>query len=686
MATRRWFLLALVASVILALAGCNSGSTYNPQNPPPPPPPPTGVGIAFPTSPPPPSSVQIGTTGTITVNISNDTNVAGVGWNLTCQSGNCGTLAPTQSCPASGCNSGSSSYAVSTTYTPPATMTGNTEIVNVVGFAIADPTKNVLASITVTAFGSNLTGAYVLDVQGVEDFVSYQFAGVILLDGNGNITGGEQTVNLLNQNTGAFESHFDVIPSGSGSTYFVGPDGRGTITINLPGDAAVVQETFSFAFLSNSHALIAQTQAPATSAVNVPSASGTMDMQSSTIASPSAGYAFVVNGVDFSSGEPTSIGGILNVDSPNTISGVGSVIDQNLAGLMTGNKALSGTVSSPDNFGAVSFSLSVPSFTSTTNFTFQGYVVDATHIKLIESDDGGFGAVSGLALGQGSATGTFLDDTALSGTYVFGVLGVDPASGLPATFTSAGVVSFDGAGNLTNGFTDTVFQAYPSPTTGLPVQISGTFGGTYGVGPVGTGRVHSLFDRFASPNGGFAPQYIFYLAGNGNPALVLAAGDSGGFNYPFVGAGMAYPQSALLTFSGNYGLNYVQENATAEYDGTAQMNVTPPSLSGFADVGINVDQGFSANFSSSSCSTTVVGCFSGSFNTGSGNALQGSNNVVPNVTFTADFYMIDQTQGFFVENDLAQQAQPQVSLGYFATSVLPNAPAPASASRKRPRR
>jgi len=109
-------------------------------------------------------------------------------------------------------------------------------------------------------------------------------------------------------------------------------------------------------------------------------------------------------------------------------------------------------------------------------------------------------------------------------------------------------------------------------------------------------------------------------------------------------------------------------------------------LSGFADVGINVDQGFSGNFSSSSCSTTVVGCFSGSFNTGSGNAFQGSNNVVPNVTFTTDFYMIDQTQGFFVENDLTQQAQPQVSLGYFATSVLPNAPAPTITSRKRPRR
>ncbi len=683
MAPRRWIRLVLMASVIAALAGCNSGSTSNPRNPPPPPP--TGVSIAFPTSSPPPSSVQIGTTGTITVDVSNDANVEGVGWNLTCQSGNCGTLTPAQSCPAGGCTAGSSSYSVSTTYTPPTAMTGNSEIVNVVGFAIADPTKNVLASITVTALGNDLSGTYVLEAQGIEDSLPYQLAGVIVLDGNGNITGGEQTVNLLNQNTGAFESHFDVIPPGSGSTYFLGPDGRGTITINLPGDAAVVQETFSFAFLSDSHALIAQTPAPATGAINVPSASGTMDMQSSTIASPSAGYAFVVNGSDFGSGEPTSIGGILNINSPNTISGAGSVIDQNLAGLLTQNKKPSGTVSGPDSFGTVSFSLSVPSFTSTTNFTFQGYVVDATHIKLIESDNGGFGAVSGLALGQGSATGTFTDDSAFSGTYVFGVLGVDPAnpSLLPATLTSAGVVSPDGAGDLTNGFTDTVFQSLTSVTTGLPVQVSGTFGGTYTVQPTGPGRIRAILNGFTSPNRTFAPQYIFYLAGNGNPALVLAAGNSGGTNYPFIAAGIAYPQSASLTFSGDYGLNYVQENGSTEFDGTGQMAVTSPAFSGFADSGFNVDQGFSGNFGSQSCSTTVVGCFSGSFNTGSSSAFQGSNSIVSNVTFTADFYMIDQTQGFFVENDLAQQASAQVSFGYFATSVLPSAPAGDSVKRHR---
>jgi hypothetical protein len=674
MGTKRWILFILMAALTSAIAGCNSGSTVNPQNPAPPPP--AALTIAF--QPLPPASVPVSSPTPITAVITNDSSNGGTGsgvdWNLTCASGNCGTILPEHS-----------SSGQATTYTPPSALAGNVEIVNIVGFATADPTKNVLASINVTAYGSNLSGNYVFHAEGAEDTLPYQIAGVIVLDGNGNITGGEQTVNLLNQISGAFESHTDTIPAGSGSSYFLGPDGRGTITINLPGDAAIIQETFSFVFLSNSHALIAETPAPSTAAVNVPSASGTMDLQDSTLTSPLAGYAFVMNGSDFASGEPTSIGGILNIDSPNTISGTGSVVDQNLAGFASENQPSSGTVTNPDNFGAVTFNLNVPAFPSTTAFSVEGYAVDATHIRLIENDNGGLGAVAGLALSQGSATGTFLDDSAFSGTYVFGVLGIDPASGLPATFTSAGVVSPDGAGNLTNGFTDTIFQAFISPTTGLPVQISETFAGTYNVSATGTGRVHSVFNGFSSPNEGFDPQYFFYLAGNGNPALVLAFGNAGLSNYPLIGSGIAYPQSASLTFSGNYGLSYTQQNGT-EYDGTAQMNVTPPSLSGFADVGINVDQSFSGNFSSSSCSTTAVGCFSGSFSTGSGSAFQGSNNNIPNVSFTADFYMIDQTQGFFVENDLTQQSLPQVSFGYFATSVLPSAPSPAGALLKRRRR
>jgi hypothetical protein len=57
----------------------------------------------------------------------------------------------------------------------------------------------------------------------------YQRAGVVVLDGNGGITSGEQTVNFVDPNTFLLSSASDPI---SGGSYFVGPDGRGTLTIN----------------------------------------------------------------------------------------------------------------------------------------------------------------------------------------------------------------------------------------------------------------------------------------------------------------------------------------------------------------------------------------------------------------------------------------------------------------------
>ena len=308
MATRRWILF-LLAAAILALAGCNSGSTFNVQNPPPPPPP--NISIAF--QPAPIGTILIDTTTNLTAVVSNDPSNSGVSWSVTCSvTGNCGQLSAQHT--ASG---------DATTYTPPASLAGNSLDVNIVAFATASQATNVVAPITVTAFGSNLKGTYVLEATGADsNFNPYQFAGVIVLDGNGGISSGEQTVNFSDPTTGLFVAKSDAI-NNVGSSYFLGPDGRGTITLN-PNDADIGAETFSLVFLSNSQALIA---ALPTSTLTI-SGTGTMDLQTTT-AAPTGGYAFAVSGTDVTSASPTAFAGILNIDSPNNISGKGSVADQN---------------------------------------------------------------------------------------------------------------------------------------------------------------------------------------------------------------------------------------------------------------------------------------------------------------------------------------------------------------------
>jgi hypothetical protein len=671
-ATSRWTLIVAMA-LILALAGCNSGSTANVMNPPPPPQ--QAISIVF--QPTPASSVVVGTTVSLTAVVTNDSTNAGVDWSLTCASGNCGSLSAPHT---------TSGQPV--TYTPPSTIAGNAQIVNIGAFATADHSQNVLTSINVTAFGSNLMGTYVLEVQGYEGGSPYQAIATIVLDGNGNVTSGEQTVNLVDLN-GNFNSYSGNILA-SGSSYFIGPDGRGTLTINPGASSPIGQETFTLAYLSNAQVLIAATPNP--SGPSGVSASGSMDLQTSTgITTPAGGYAFVIGGSDFNGAGPVGIGGVFNVDNqannPNNISGSGSVADENVFETLNTRIPTSGSVSSPDQFGVVTLALTLNNGSiSTPSINLRGYIVDATHIKLIEDDQNGSGSVAGLAIGQGSSTGSFLTDATFSGTYVFSLLGVDLASGLPDTYTSAGVVTMDGAGSLTNGYSDSAFQSLISPTTGTATEISGAFNGSYNSSSSGTGRFTAFVNHFSPPNGPYQPELIFYLTGPGSPALVLGTANTSSTTYAsypfaFFATGIAYPQSTgSLSFAGSYGLYFSQQNGT-EFDGTGLMTVGVSSFSGTLDVGSDTDQAFTGTISQS-CSSTVNGCFQTSFANGIGSTgLQGTNINNSSVAFISDVYMIDSTQGFFVENDLIQQGTPQVSLGYFSVAILPQQTAAAKNGR-----
>jgi hypothetical protein len=632
-------LYLLLAATISVLAGCE-GSTANVHNPPPPPG--TTVSIAF--QPAPAGSISINTTTPLSAVVSNDPNNAGVDWSLTCQnknSGACGSLSALHT-----------ESAQATTYTPPLALAGNSQTVNIVAFATADHTQNVVAAITVTAFGASLKGTYVLQAQGIDStsLGPYQFAGVIVLDGNGGITSGEQTVNFFDPVVGSSLSKSDLVTGGS---YFLGPDGRGTMTINT-NDPDIGQsgvETFSFVSLSTSQALITQTDF-------TDSATGTMDLQTNT-AAPSGGYAFVVSGTDIASASPTAVGGIFNIDSPNIISGTGSVADQNLAGILSVNATLLGTLSNPDSSGAVTINLT-PSFASGP-MQFTGYIVDDTHIKLIESDNS-TGWTGGVAIGQGSATGTFTDVSSFSGTYVFGVLGVDLFGFTPNTSTSLGLFTADGSGGLVNGFTDMFLQLNGNqPPNFFGAQISAAFGGTYTSGTHGTGRMHATFNQFVpAPKPAFQPVIIFYLTGNGNPALVLDGSDTGLRNYPSVGAGIAYPQSTgPLTFGGEYGFSFTQQNG-GENDGTGQMTADPSAgtVSGIVDT----NSGFNSTFNNS-----ISGTFGSPLSNGRvAGTLAGQ--IFEFSPFNVEYYIIDPSHGFFVETDLTDPNIPTgvVSFGYYA--------------------
>ncbi len=667
MTTNRWILSLPLAAIIAVLAACSSGSS-NTQNPPPPPP--SNVAIAF--QPQPGASLAVGFSENLTATVTNDSANEGVDWHLTCQNPpNCGALT------VNGTSASHTASGSPITYSAPPSISTNSTVVEIVAFATADQTKNVVAPITISTFNSSFpAGTYVLQAQGIDPNSNpYQFAAALMLDGGGNVKNGEQTVNY------GFVSMTDANLTGS---YFLGNDGRGTITINtndnnIGGNGV---ETFAFVYLSSSQALISQIDFGL--AQTGASATGTMDLQTST-AAPTGGYAFVVNGIDVVKALPIAFGGVFNIDQPNVISGTGSVVDELLTKkLNASGLGISGSLTTPDQVGAFALNLMAPFGAANKQIPLQftGYIVDSTNIKLIETDASSssttpFGLTGGLAIGQGVATGTF-SAASFSGTSVFGISGIDLSNGntLPSTSTSAGLFTADGGGNLSNGFTDTFLQQnciQLTCTQGgiLGGQISASFDGSYSVDP--TGRASLTFSDFnPDPKHGYQPVIFFYLAGNGNSPLVLAGGDTG---YPSIGTGIAYAQSSTPAFTGDYGFSFTQQNGT-ETDGTSQMNANettiPPSFTGIADSTLTTpddtsqsDHTFSGTFSSpQSNNTFAAGFFNAPTNGGpfSVNPSNTSNG------FTANYYMIDSDHGFWTETDLVNPTAPsgQVSIGYYA--------------------
>lgn len=704
MPARRLLSVLILATTISVLGGCG-GSTLNVQNSGPPNQ--KLATIAFTQTPPTGVSLNTGNPPTVSAAVSNDSTNAGVTWELAaCQSdgSNCSaavcTISSSGAAPcgalvnSSGQRVAHSASGDTLTYQLPTTfpVPGNAVMINIVAFATANLEANVIAPVTITAFGSVLQGTYVFQVQGTDSSVStypYQIAGQVSLDGEGNVatpsggtSPGQQTINTYDVNGNLVSTTSEI----TGGSYFVGTDGRGTLIVNTTDDGAnSISEIFSLVVISGAEASIAQIGGTLTnssgSSTLAQSGSGTLELQDAGAAStlPTGGYAFVANGTDYT-GTPMVFGGVLNIDGEGSrnnpctgagcISGNGSLVDMDslnntaLINCAGGNAPFGEVTQSAP--GVVAFALSNASncfVDSPVQFT--GYIVDSTHIQLIETDDTSGAAgflTAGPAVAQ-SGTGTFIS---FSGQYVWDILGTDPNSGVPSSLTSVGVLNADGAGNA-SGITDTLFLSWPSDDSNIPFG-SLAFTANYQMDTSGIGRALMKFSPAPKPR--FSPDIVFYLTGPATPPLVLYAA-AGNLNYPALGIGTAYPQKqpagGLGFGSGElYGFGFAQSNGS-ENDGSGQFTSTAPAegsttgnLTGTADDFLN-------NFLLAPGAPPLVltdtftppaddfGRISGTFMA----PLQ----IPPATQPAAEYYLIDSNDGLFVQTDVVDSSQ--VTLGYF---------------------
>jgi hypothetical protein len=591
-------------------------------------------------------SLAAGATTTISATIANDSANAGVNWSCT-PATTCGSFSPSQT--ASG---------VTTTYTAPATA----GTVVITATSVTDNAQSASSTVTIASSGILADGNYVFSLSG-SDTVNYfddpaSVSGVFTVIG-GAITGGEQD----------YADYWTIASdqiNGAGSSISTTADGNLQIVLQtcsgsnctLPDTALGLNgvETFSGTPVSASRALIIEFD-------DFASTSGTLDLQTST-AALSGGYAFEIGGANPNICS-TPIVGVINIDSPGTISGTGSIFDASDCGSGTefqDETFAASTVSAPDATGRVTFTLNPTDSSDFPQIILVGYIVDATHIRLLETDDTFKGDFGGTAFGQGTNTGTFSSSSVAGNTYVFSLSGLDD------------VEAYQAAGLLTTNPDGTVggFINY-NDLTGVGAQIPAPItGGTYTVDAPGSGFPDSGTGRVTMTgvtDGNVTLDLQLYLDGNGN-ALVITMDESD------FGSGLAYQQTGggsftAGSFSGTYAMNargWQIPEGTLSYNQSEFDAVGPiaadgvGTLTGFVDLNWfgGITFGWSPAYTVPTPDLPVTGAFSAASSGVFTGTITGLDVATSTNQDAFTYYLIDTTRVLAIETD-----PNQMTLGYF---------------------
>ncbi len=549
-------------------------------------------------NPTPPTSLVTGTTASLTAVVSNDSKNAGVNWSVTCgSSGACGSFNPT------GTASGSA-----TVYTAPAAVpTGNT--VMVTATSVTDPTKFASATITITA-PLLANGTYVYHFSGWDANGPVFFAGAFTVSG-GAITGGEQDFSDPKAGYGnALVASSSSLTAAGGNIQIV------LATTNTAiGVSGVV--TLRGTVVSSTRVLISEFDTFA-------SATGSIDLQTST-AAPAGGYAFVVSGWYLSSTpSPLAVGGVLNVSGGSLVA-ADSVFDYNNGGNV-GQAQLfsSGTISAPDSFGRVTFDVTPSSATGVPEFILTGYIVGTNQIQLVESQTDPLSAdLGGMALGQGTNTYQFTQASLANTTYAYSASGED----------IHGLTSL--AGNFVFGPSGSISGALALNDLSFFVQDTIT-GGSFVVDQTGRVTMNGVQAQVL----GTSFTFQLYLDGNGN-ALELGADSLQAT------AGVAYLKTATSAdFEGNYALGgqgYLNATGEPGWGAAGPVTISSDALKGFTDYTpqggpVTSNQALTGTENSSAGTLSITGLDATSFTTARGYA----------------YYPIDSTRVLAIEVDGAQ--------------------------------
>lgn len=571
--------------------------------------------IAFVTSLP--AALQINRTASIgaLIGAQSVSPSAQVQWSVSCGSADCGSFNP-----AITSNEGTAD----TGYTAPGSVpVGNT--VTIIATSMADPTQSVSTSVIIIPTAPTLAnGTYVFQSTNNPIFFGSYVVGAFAAEG-GVITGGEQDSNSYSNETivNGYDTYLPnpLFQKIIGGSYATTPDGNVEIDLQLqtsPGNG-IGSETLTGELTPDGHGFLPQLYG---SGGNV-----TLEQQSSVTA-PAGGYAVSLLGGD-QGDQYLWIGGIVNIDGPGSISGAGSSFDENNArAFLQAQPIGASTVSNPDQYGRVEFTLNPNATSYLQSMNLVGYMVDSNRIRLIETGGDALGGdVIGLALGQGSNTGALINGSFAGSSYVFTASGVEGVSQ-----EIAGVFNADSAGNISGHLLRVALNQ-------IPLNLL-AFSGKWTIDSTGR-AVLSVVDESSVS---FTLQ--LYLTGEGN-ALLLASSDQ---KLELAGQVFKQPSGTLdaSSFTGTFGLNGAQTYEKPQL-GEIYSNIVFGPVNSMAANGADTLTGFTdTSYPSNSA-------LSGSLSTSSNGVLTGTITGLypqaPSTTENFTLFLIDNSRAVAFETD-----------------------------------
>lgn len=475
----------------------------------------------------------------------------------------------------------------------------------------ADGAATATGTATIVYSDASLKGPFAFSYSGDNSSGYFAVAGSFVSDGNGTIVSGVEDVDSFSTGVSG--------PLAINGTYLVGPDGRGTVSLNSGLQSA---GTLAFVLTTNQHGLLIRFDKNVTG-------SGILDQQNlnDLTISPTiinGPYVFSIAGAD-KSFRPMGVAGKFSANGGGGLTAP-AILDAKINGAaQTSDRSLIGSYSFDATRSGTGRGTITLTSTTTSSMQYAFYVIDSTHVHLVEADSNAFLAGDMFA---GSTGNSFSVSELTAGNYPFANGGTSSMG----AYASGGVFVSDGAGNVKSGVVD-ANNAGTIQSASMLGSCAYTVDGT-------TGRI----DLKLCPSGGSTLEFAAYLTSAGS-AVMLELDSAATAN------GMAIPQRVLATSAkgifalalGGQGiLNSAPSNRT---DASGQVTLAGTSV-GLGNLDINT---FNSVFQSDPLDTTNSTIAAPDATFGRGTAkIVGTN---PAVTFNVSYYIVDDNTALLMGTD-----------------------------------